>query len=209
MFPPTSTSNAPAARDHVRKGVFLDRDGVIVEDRGPLRAAADIVIPVGVPAALRRLAEAGYCLVVVSNQTVIARGWLNPDEVVALQAEVQARIVAADGAKLDAFFFCPHHPRADRAEYRRSCTCRKPAPGLLIEASAALGIDLGASVMIGDRTSDVVAGRRAGCKTILLETGAHDADPIEVEGGFTAVPPDFACPTLAAAADHILAGAWT
>src|SRR3954471_22751147 len=167
-----------------RRAIFLDRDGVLVRDVGPLTSAADIVLTPGVARGLAELSRAGFLLVVVSNQTVVARGLLDESEVLELQRQVEGRIVAENGPALDAFYFCPHHPKATRAEFRSDCACRKPAPGLLLRAAAELDIRLAESFMIGDRPSDVAAGWRAGCTTILLTTGAHLAGPIEVSGGF-------------------------
>ncbi|MES1185764.1 MAG: HAD family hydrolase [Myxococcales bacterium] len=169
-----------------RRAVFLDRDGVLVRDVGPLTSADDIVLTPGVASALAELHEAGFLLLVVSNQTVVARGLLNEQAVTELQEQVQARISAEGGPRLDGFYFCPHHPRATRPELRQDCGCRKPAPGLLLQAAAEHDVSLPQSFMLGDRPSDVVAGLRAGCTTIQLLTGAHGAAPIEVTGGFEA-----------------------
>ena len=166
-----------------RKAVFLDWDGVLIEDHGPLTRPEGIILDPTAPRALRRLKDAGYQLIVVSNQTAISRGLLSEDEVRSLQAEVEARLCQAGGVPLDGFYFCPHHPRATQAAYRKVCDCRKPAPGLLRQASEREGLDLAHSVMIGDRSSDVVAGLRAGCRTILVETGRHLDPQIEVLGG--------------------------
>lgn len=191
------------------RGVFLDRDGVLIEDRGLLVSADDIVVADGAPQALRRLKEAGFRLVVVSNQTVVARGLLDVPEVIALEREIERRIEAEGDARLfDGFYFCPHHPKANVMAYRQSCDCRKPAPGLLRDASAALGIDLRASLMVGDRPSDVLAGKRAGCRTIQLMSGRHLDAPIEVDGGFQPVGPDFICASWDEAAEQILGGGW-
>lgn len=207
-----------------KKAVFLDRDGVIVEDRGVLTRPRDVVIVKGAAAALRRLKDAGFLVIVVSNQTAIARGLLQPAEVVALQQAIELRLGGADttsalktsataGASagtlpsplIDAFYFCPHHPNATVPTYRRDCTCRKPAPGLLLEAARALDVDLRASVMVGDRPSDVAAGKAAGCRTIQVLTGRH-ADPlIETSAGFAVIPPDLVCLSIAEAVDRILA----
>jgi D-glycero-D-manno-heptose 1,7-bisphosphate phosphatase len=196
-----------------QKAVFLDRDGVLVEDNGPLVTSDDISLAPGAAQALRRLTDAGFKIVVVSNQTVVARGLLDAAEMLALQAEIEQRLCAAGASPLDGFYFCPHHPNATVVEYRCSCSCRKPAPGLLLAASAALGIDLGNSVMIGDRPSDVLAGQRAGCRTIQVATGRHLDPPIQVEGGFVPAPADHRCGSLDEAAEHIiqhvLKGSWS
>lgn len=187
-----------------RRAILLDRDGVLVRDVGPLTSADDIVLTPGVAEGLSQLAAAGFLLVVVSNQTVVARGLLNENAVMDLQAQIQKRIVNAGGPALDDFLFCPHHPKATRPEHRRDCGCRKPAPGLLLEAALRHGISLEQSFMIGDRPSDVVAGLRAGCTTIQLTTGAHTAPPIEVAGGFDARPPHHLAKDLLEAAAIVL-----
>jgi len=187
-----------------RRAIFLDRDGVLVRDVGPLTSAADIVLTPGVAGALRELRQAGFLLLVVSNQTVVARGLLDEDAVNGLQEQVQTRILAEGGPRLDGFYFCPHHPQATRAELRRDCACRKPAPGLLLQAAAEHGVSLPSSFMIGDRASDVLAGLRAGCTTIQLLTGAHTAAPIEVTGGFDARPAHHLAQDLAEAAAWVL-----
>jgi D-glycero-D-manno-heptose 1,7-bisphosphate phosphatase len=188
------------------RAVFLDRDGVLIEDRAPLLSPEDIVLLPGAALALRRLRQAGHRLIVVSNQAVVARGLLTVDGVRAMERVVEARLRDAGAPALDGFYFCPHHPFANLPVYRQSCACRKPGPELLLEAAAAHDIDLAASVMIGDRSSDIVAGQRAGCHTIQLTSGKHLDPPIEVAGGFTPSAADFACATLADAADLILLG---
>src|SRR4051794_7399291 len=102
-----------------RRAIFLGRDGVLVRDVGPLTSAADIVLTPGAGPALKALKEAGFLLLVVSNQTVVARGLLNENAVIELQARVQGRISADGGPQLDGFYFCPHHPQATRLELRQ------------------------------------------------------------------------------------------
>ena len=199
-----------------QRAVFVDRDGVLIEDGGVLTEARHIVLIDGAGAALRRLKAAGFLIVVVSNQTVVARGLLQSAEVVALQQVVELRLAGSEGARaalnsspvglIDGFYFCPHHPNATVPLYRRECTCRKPAPGLLLEAARVLDIDLGRSVMIGDRPSDVVAGQVAGCRTIQVLSGRHADPPIETVAGFTVIPPDLVCASIVEAATHILSG---
>ncbi len=188
-----------------RRAIFLDRDGVLVRDVGPLTSPDDIVLTPGVALGLRELSRAGFLLVVVSNQTVVARGLLNENAVIELQKRVEARILDASGPALDAFYFCPHHPKATRPDLRCDCACRKPAPGLLLQAAAELDISLAESFMIGDRASDVLAGLRAGCTTIQLTTGAHLAPPIEVTGGFEARAAHHVAANLQEAAALVLA----
>jgi D-glycero-D-manno-heptose 1,7-bisphosphate phosphatase len=187
-----------------RRAVFLDRDGVLVRDVGPLTSADEIVLTPGVATALAELQHAGFLLLVVSNQTVVARGLLSEQAVIELQTRVERRILAEGGPRLDGFYFCPHHPRATRAELRQDCECRKPAPGLLLRAAEEHGISLERSFMLGDRPSDVVAGLRAGCTTIQLLTGAHTAAPIQVTGGFEPRAPHHVARDLPEAAAAVL-----
>lgn len=187
--------------------VFLDRDGVIVADEG-LSTDLDPAPLAGVGPVLRRLAEAGYRLVLVTNQAIVARGLATEAEVSAAQERLIDRIVAEGGPRLDGAYFCPHHPNATLEAYRAACDCRKPRPGLLLRAARDLAVDLPHSTMVGDRVTDVIAGRAAGCRTVLVRSGAHDAPPIETPD---AIPPDvradFECDRLAEAADWILGGA--
>ncbi|MBC8068673.1 MAG: HAD family hydrolase [Deltaproteobacteria bacterium] len=184
--------------------VFLDRDGVLIADVGPLTSAADIRVLPGVAEALGMLQDAGFALVVVSNQTVVARGLLDEDEVRTLHREVERALAEAGAPALDGFYFCPHHPEADRVDLRGACECRKPAPGLIAQACAEHGFDARRGVMVGDRPSDVVAGARAGCRTVWVETGRHHDAPIVVPGGFEAATPDHRCADLLAAARWIV-----
>ncbi|MCG8555214.1 MAG: HAD-IIIA family hydrolase [Proteobacteria bacterium] len=186
------------------KAVFLDRDGVLVEDAGSPWPNRDLRLLPGAARALAKLKAAGYRLVVVSNQTLVARGLLDEVGVTRRQARLERTIRACGGPELDGFYFCPHHPAASIPSYRRDCNCRKPAPGLLERAAQELGIDCRRSVMVGDRPSDVVAGRRMGCHTIQVQTGRHNDPLIEVTGGFCAVDPNHVCKDLAQAATLIL-----
>ena len=160
--------------------VFLDRDGVLVVDTGrPLARAADIVLLPGVPTALAQLHAAGFRLVAITNQSVVARGTLTEPELVELHHAIDRRILDAGGPALDAWYYCPHHPKATLPAYRVDCDCRKPRPGLLRRAAADLGLSLADSLMVGDRLTDVAAGRNAGCRTAWVHTGRHFDPQIE------------------------------
>jgi D-glycero-D-manno-heptose 1,7-bisphosphate phosphatase len=177
---------------------------VIVEDCGlPLEASELRILP-GVPAALGRLHEAGYSLVVVSNQAVVARGLLSEIAVVALQSALETRLLDQGAPSLDGFYYCPHHPSASLAAYRMDCQCRKPRPGLLLRAAQELGLELATSFMVGDRPTDLQAGHRAGCRAIWVQSGRHGDEPIETAEPLNPVVPAFSCDSLAAAADWIL-----
>jgi D-glycero-D-manno-heptose 1,7-bisphosphate phosphatase len=185
--------------------VFLDRDGVLIEDMELLTDSSQIRLLPGVAQALARLKEAGFALPVVSNQPVVARGLIDESGVAALQQEVEARLILDGAPALDGFYFCPHHPQATLPAYRQTCACRKPQPGLLLRAAADLGIDLAASFLVGDRPTDLIAGARAGCRTIWVETGKHLAPPIVTAEPLPPVLPDHVCAGLPQAALWILA----
>jgi D-glycero-D-manno-heptose 1,7-bisphosphate phosphatase len=184
---------------------FVDRDGVInqlVADpvsgrpESPLRVP-DVQLVAGATGALRRLAASGLKLVGVSNQPAAAKGTVTLDELQAVQARVIA-LVAQDGVSFDAFRLCFHHPDGIVPELTGECDCRKPAPGMLLDAAGELGIDLGRSWMIGDTDNDVLAGQAAGCRTVLI-THAGSAHKRGREA-----QPDAVVDDLAAAARFIL-----
>lgn len=143
-----------------KRAVFLDRDGTVVVDKGYLADVAGLELLPGAGAALARLAARGMTLIVVSNQSGIGRGFFTDDTVMA-QGRRLAALLAAFGVTLAAVEFCPHTPD-------EGCACRKPEPGMLRRAAQRLGIDLKASVMVGDKESDVRAGHRAGCRAVRI-----------------------------------------
>lgn len=153
------------------KAAFIDRDGVINEERGYVHRAEDFVLLPGVPEGLALLADAGYKLVVVTNQAGIARGYYDEDAVSRLHAHMTA-LLAEHSIVLDAIYYCPHHPDGAVSAYRSACGCRKPADGMLRKAAVDLQLDLTASVLIGDKISDIEAGETAGVfLTVLVESG--------------------------------------
>jgi D-glycero-D-manno-heptose 1,7-bisphosphate phosphatase len=189
----------------LRRAVFLDRDGVLVEDRGLVLEAAELRILPGVPEALDLLHRAGFALVVVSNQAVVARGLLSEQGLLDLQAALEARLGQLGAPSLDAFYHCPHHPSATLAEYRQDCPCRKPRPGLILQAARDLDLDLQASFMVGDRPTDIQAGKSAGCRTIWIQTGRHADTPIETNEPLDPEPlADHVCASLPEAVPWIL-----
>jgi D-glycero-D-manno-heptose 1,7-bisphosphate phosphatase len=166
---------APATGAGSRPAAFLDRDGVLNEGvpdpsfgalESPLRVEDVRLLP-GVAAALRLLAGAGFALVCVSNQPAAAKGRATVEELRAVHERVLA-LLAREGARLDASYLCLHHPDGVVPALSGPCPCRKPAPGMLLDAADALGLDLGASWMFGDTETDVGAGLAAGCRTVLL-----------------------------------------
>jgi D-glycero-D-manno-heptose 1,7-bisphosphate phosphatase len=154
-----------------RKAAFIDRDGVLNEERAFVHRAEDFAFIAGAVEALRQLKAAGYLLVVVTNQSGIARGLYSEADYLALTAHMRERL-AQEGVELDAVEYCPHLPDAPVAAYRRECDCRKPKPGMLLRAIQGLDIDPGASFLVGDRLSDIQAGRAAGiARCFLVRTG--------------------------------------
>jgi D-glycero-D-manno-heptose 1,7-bisphosphate phosphatase len=161
--------------DGPARAVFLDRDGVLIEDTGyPDDPDAISLLP-GVGEGLRRLRSAGWRLVVVSNQSGVARGMFSIERLDAIHARLR-ELLALEGVCLDALYFCPHHPQGVAATYVVDCDHRKPAPGMLMSAARALGLDLASCWLIGDRESDVQAAHRAGCRAVLLGTARTAAE---------------------------------
>lgn len=154
----------------MRGCVFLDRDGVLNEEVDYLHDPDRVVLVAGAAAAVEALGAAGLAVVVATNQAGIARGMYTERELAAVTARI-SELLAAAGARLDATYFCPHHPDAGVGPYRRACRCRKPAPGMLEQAAAELGLDLAGSAMVGDKESDLAAARAAGCAAVLVRTG--------------------------------------
>ena len=188
-----------------RPAVFLDRDGVLVEDVHLLSEPENISVPEGVPHALVQLRDAGFRLIVVSNQTVVARGILAENVMTSLHREIEVVLQDTGAPALDGFYYCPHHPQATVTAYRVDCDCRKPRPGLLLRAAKEHDIDLARSFMIGDRMTDIIAGASTGCRTVLVETGQHLAPPIETSDPIdNSILPDHTCANLADAARWIL-----
>lgn len=161
----TSTGNP-------RPGAFIDRDGVINEERAYVHRVEDFVLLPNAIAGLRALADAGFALVVVTNQAGVAHGYYDEAAVRTLHEHLQD-VLAHEGLHLDAIRYCPHHPLGATPAYRQACECRKPAPGMVLDAARALGLDLAASVMIGDKLSDVQAGRAAGVGLNILVRSGH------------------------------------
>jgi len=181
-----------------KRAVFLDRDGVIVEQKEYLNQAEDLVLIPGAGEAIARLNTASIPVIVVTNQAGVAKGHLTLSDLEEIHARL-CRELSRCGAHLDAIYYCPHHPEATVPEFLRDCPCRKPGIGMFEKAHDEHGIDLDASYLVGDATGDILAGKRAGCRTILVATGFWGSDErYEVE-------PDLRVADLPEAVECILA----
>ncbi len=187
----------------MRPAVFLDRDGTLNEEVGYLNHLSRYRLLPGAAEAVRLLNAAAVPAVVVSNQSGAGRGYF-PESLI---SEVEARLVAelaGGGARLDAFYYCLHHPQALLAEYRRECDCRKPRPGLLLQAARELGLDLAASWLIGDRLLDIETAQAAGAGSVLVLTG-YGRGELDYVLPTSAVRPDHVADDLLAAVRWVLA----
>jgi D-glycero-D-manno-heptose 1,7-bisphosphate phosphatase len=171
-MPPKPKSFCEAMKN---KAVFLDRDGVVNElvyyaeqeiIDSPFTPAGFKLLP-GVTGAINMLRRSGFLVVLVSNQPGIAKGHLSPAAFESIRQKMISDL-AVDGSSLDAEYYCLHHPQAVIQQYQINCDCRKPGPGLLKKASLEMDIDLAQSWLVGDNLSDILAGKNAGCRTILL-----------------------------------------
>ncbi|MHC4144822.1 MAG: D-glycero-alpha-D-manno-heptose-1,7-bisphosphate 7-phosphatase [Planctomycetota bacterium] len=151
------------------KAIFLDRDNTLVEDPGYISDPDQVKLLDGVAEALVELKALGYKLIVVTNQSAVARGIIT-EEVLAEIHERLRQLLIEKNAFLDGIYYCPYHPEGVVAKYRKKSEYRKPNPGMLLEAADDMDIDLGQSWCIGNNLSDVEAGLRAGCKTMLIDT---------------------------------------
>lgn len=162
-----------------QKAIFLDRDGTINEYVGFLTDIKEFRLLDGVAEAIRKINASGYLAIVVTNQPIIARGEVSFTELQEIHNKMET-LLGAEGAYIDAIYFCPHHPdkgfEGERVEYKISCDCRKPKPGMLLKAAEDFNIDLSRSWMVGDGKNDVEAGKNAGCKTVLIGTEDYGQD---------------------------------
>ncbi len=162
-----------------QRAVFLDRDGTINEYVGFLRHIEDFRLVPGAADVIRRINESGYLAIVVTNQPVIARGEVSCEELREIHNKMET-LLGNEGAYLDAVYYCPHHPHrgyeGEVVELKIDCACRKPKPGMLLRAAEEFHIDLSRSVMVGDGENDILAGKAAGCKTVLIGDGDFGQD---------------------------------
>ncbi len=181
-----------------KTAVFLDRDGTINVERDYLYRPEDFCFIDGADAAIRRLNDAGFLVVVVTNQSGVARGYYREEDVEILHRYL-SRQLAVIGAHVDGYYYCPHHPESGLPPYVQECDCRKGKPGMLLQAADELEIDLSRSWMIGDKKADVDAGLAAGCRPILVRTGHGETHREKIDRQQVPV-----CADLGEAVDFIL-----
>jgi len=185
--------------------VFLDRDGTINEEAGYLDSLAKLKIIPSACEAIRLINQNGMKAVVISNQAGVARGLFTEDFVRTVNHQLE-ELLKKEGAVIDKFYYCPHHPTAGEGIYTKKCFCRKPEPGMLLQAAQELNIDLASSYLIGDRYIDMETAGRVGTKGVLVKTG-FGAALLRNEGPDEATPqntPDFIAVDIREAVQWIL-----
>ena len=183
------------------KCVFLDRDGVICVEVNYMSDPSQFKLLPRVVEALYQLKKDKYKLIVVSNQSGVARGFLTEDIVRDINNKMLEELTTF-GVKLDRVYYCPHHSEG-KGIYKLDCTCRKPKPGMLLQGTSELNVDLASSYMIGDRKSDIIAGVNTGCKTILVLTGYGKEAHAEMQAE-KGLKPDYVVDDLFEASNIIL-----
>ncbi len=154
------------------RALFIDRDGTLVEPRHYPSRPDELVLYPGMGSLLRLLREAGFMLVVVTNQSGLARGLFTESDLDRMHDHLRAEL-GREGVTIDAIYFCPHHLEGVVPDLAIACSCRKPEPGMLFQAASDLAIDLASSWFLGDILDDIEAGNRAGCRTILVDIGTE------------------------------------
>ncbi len=167
-----------------RVAVFLDRDGTVIDDKVHLTDPDEVELLPKAGEAIRHLNEAGLFTVIISNQSVVARG-LATHEMVDAAMERTQELLQAEGAHIDAFYYCPHHPM-----FSESCKCRKPAPGMLLRAAEDCDLDLERSYVVGDWWSDIGAGKAAGTRTILISGAVEGTAEVDERLAEQGLEPD-------------------
>lgn len=183
------TNKAPA--------VFLDRDGTICKEVGYLAYPDQLELLPGSVEAIAQLNRSGIFVIVTTNQSGVARGYFTEADVAAVHRRLH-ELLAASGARLDAVYYCPHHPEKGAEPYRLDCECRKPKLGMIHRAQRDLPIDLDLSYVVGDKLSDIEFGKAAGLRTILVRTG-YGAEEEKKINGEQGRQPDFIADDLLSA----------
>jgi D,D-heptose 1,7-bisphosphate phosphatase len=161
----------------MKKCIFLDRDGNINVEKDYLHKVEDFEFIAGAKESIKIFNDLGYLVVVVTNQSGVARGYYDESSVKNLHDYLQSEVESI-GGHIDGFYFCPHHPEKGIGKYKLDCNCRKPKPGMFLQAKEDLDIDFSKSIMVGDKISDVGAGKKLGMRSILVKTG-HGEKEVE------------------------------
>ena len=189
----------------LRPAIFLDRDGTLAHEVGYINHVSRFRLYPFAPATIRAINGAGWAAVVVTNQAGVARGYF-PESLVGSVHDEMRRGIEAGGAKLDAVYYCPHHPEAGEPPYRSDCDCRKPRPGMVRRAARELSLDLERSWVIGDRLGDLELAWSVGARGALVKTGYGAGDLAAGEGRWRREP-DLVAENAFAAVHHILGDA--
>lgn len=179
--------------------LFLDRDGTVNVERGYLADPRDVELLPGAADAIRAANEFGIPVIIITNQAGVARGFHSEAAVVSVNKRLE-QLLNEQGARIDAVYYCPHHPEAGNPPYRIVCTCRKPKTGMLKMAEKSHGINLAASFVVGDKCSDIETGKNGGCGTVLVLTGYGRTEIERCKGNNT---PDHVAENLAEAWEYI------
>lgn len=190
------------SRDHQRRAVFLDRDGTVADEVGYVNHLSRFRLYPWSAEAIRKINRAGLAAVVITNQAGVARGYF-PEGLVLRVHERMARELAAAGARLDAVYYCPHHPDAGQPPYRQRCACRKPQPGMIERAVEELKLRLPGSVLITDRYMEVEMAHRLGLRAALVLTG-YGRGEYEYQRHCWLRPPDWVAEDLLEAVNQVL-----
>jgi D-glycero-D-manno-heptose 1,7-bisphosphate phosphatase len=185
----------------MNKAIFLDRDGTINEEMGYINHASRFQIFNFVPEAIKIFNTLGFKVIVVTNQSGVARGYYGEERVHEVHEILKNRLTEKK-AKIDKFYFCPHHPTEGDGRYKIDCDCRKPKPGMVLKAKNEFNIDLDKSYMIGDRNKDIVFGKNLGLKTCMVLTG-YGLGEYTYQRKLWAIQPDFIDDNLLASAKRI------
>jgi D-glycero-D-manno-heptose 1,7-bisphosphate phosphatase len=181
--------------------VFLDRDGTLNEERDFVNRPEDLHLIAGASRAVRQLNDHGLVTIVISNQSGVARGFFSESDLALIHSCLKSKL-GAEGAKVDGIYYCPHHPKEGLDPYRIDCDCRKPHAGMLKRGETDFGLDLRTSYVVGDKLSDIGAGRAVGAHTILVLTGYGEESLrlSEIE----CIKPDLVVPSIVEAVEFII-----
>lgn len=190
----------------MHRALFFDKDGVMNVDKGIDGTDEAVELYQGISDVVAYFRQKGFKIFVFTNQPIVARGLMTETKLIdALDAF--KKIIASQNkeAVIEKVYYCPHHPNATVEKYRKICECRKPKPGMLLQAAQEFSVDLKKSYCIGDRISDVIAGHLAGCTTIQILSGKHDEKMIETDvTGVEHIQPDYVIHTITELKDIIV-----